>query len=55
VDALLAVRVRRACLGIVHLVGGPSHVPTTTRELAHVLMDADVDAPLWFRECFPIP
>jgi hypothetical protein len=37
---------------VTDLSGGPSHVPTTAHELAHVLMDADAErAPLWFREC----
>jgi len=30
---------------------GEAHVPTTAHELAHVLMDADLEAPAWFREC----
>ncbi len=33
------------------LSGGRPCVPSTAHELAHVLMDADWDAPLWFREC----
>jgi hypothetical protein len=30
---------------------GPNHVFTQAHELAHLLMDADWQAPLWFREC----
>ncbi len=33
------------------LSGGARYVPSTAHELAHVLMDADWEAPLWFREC----
>ena len=33
------------------LSGGRPYIPSTAHELAHVLMDADWDAPLWFREC----
>jgi hypothetical protein len=36
---------------VVDLTEGPTHVPTQAHELAHVLMDADWEAPLWFREC----
>jgi hypothetical protein len=36
---------------VANLSGGERYVPTTAHELAHVLMDADFDAPAWFREC----
>jgi hypothetical protein len=36
---------------VTDLSGGPNHVFTQAHELAHVLMDADWEAPLWFREC----
>jgi hypothetical protein len=43
---------------VVDLTEGPTHLPTQAHELAHVLMDADWrlmdadrEAPLWFREC----
>ncbi|MGH7298432.1 MAG: hypothetical protein ACRELB_26060 [Polyangiaceae bacterium] len=36
---------------VTDLSDGSTHVPTSAHELAHVLMDADWDAPLWFREC----
>jgi hypothetical protein len=37
----------------VDLSGGRDYVPTIAHEIAHVAMDADVDAkaPLWYREC----
>jgi hypothetical protein len=36
---------------VTDLSKGRDYVPTTAHELAHVLMDADWEAPLWFREC----
>lgn len=36
---------------VTDLSAGRSNVPNNSHELAHVLMDADWSAPLWFREC----
>jgi hypothetical protein len=36
---------------VIDLSEGAKYVPTLSHELAHVLMDADWEAPLWFREC----
>ena len=36
---------------VVDLSRGRDHVPSLAHELSHVLMDADVKAPRWFREC----